>query len=232
MQEAAVNENPLFMPHTRHNVFFLQRDCIAVGFSDNQVHLLKYPSGEFDKILVRLQLPVRHVAFSPDGFYLAVAGECVLSPQGPNLIAMRLRANSFIVCVNRGSIKLVNLVDTTQVTTFKGHQGPVRSIAFDPKGDYFASTGADGTVRIWSLYDCSEAKCLPILPKGDPQRYTLHVATTGVQRFDLTFSFLWLYAVLLCLADLIGILKVHLWQCPRMRVLFCLPETLGRQLVN
>lgn len=53
----------------------LQREWIAVGFSDNQVHLLKYPSGEFEKILIRLQWPVRHVAFSPDGLYLAVAGE-------------------------------------------------------------------------------------------------------------------------------------------------------------
>jgi hypothetical protein len=68
----------------------------------------------------------------------------------------------------------VNLVDNTQVTVFKGHQGAVRSLAFDPRGDYFASTGADGTVRIWSLGDCAEAKCLPILPKGEPERYPLH----------------------------------------------------------
>jgi WD40 repeat protein len=70
----------------------------------------------------------------------------------------------------RGSIKLVNLVDNTQVTVFKGHQGAVRSLAFDPRGDYFASTGADGTVRIWSLSDCTEVKCLSVIPKGEPER--------------------------------------------------------------
>jgi WD40 repeat protein len=70
----------------------------------------------------------------------------------------------------RGSIKLVNLVDRAQVTVFKGHQGAVRSLAFDPRGDYFASSGADGTVRIWSLSDCTELKCLPILAKGEPDR--------------------------------------------------------------
>lgn len=31
----------------------------------------------------------------------------------------------------------------------KGHHGPVRSVAFAPVGDKFASGGVDGTIRIW-----------------------------------------------------------------------------------
>jgi WD40 repeat protein len=78
----------------------LQREWIAVGFSDNQVHLLKYPSGEFEKILIRLQWPVRHVAFSPDGLYLAVAGEYA-SPL-PSSLLPSFKAHYSITSVAQG----------------------------------------------------------------------------------------------------------------------------------
>lgn len=40
---------------------------------------------------------------------------------------------------------------TTCATTYKGHEGRVRSIAIDPTGTHLASGGDDGTVRIWEL---------------------------------------------------------------------------------
>ncbi|KAF2764616.1 BOP1NT-domain-containing protein [Teratosphaeria nubilosa] len=40
---------------------------------------------------------------------------------------------------------------TTCATVCRGHEGRVRSLAFDPSGKYVASGGDDGTVRIWEF---------------------------------------------------------------------------------
>ncbi|WPG99635.1 ribosome biogenesis protein erb1 [Acrodontium crateriforme] len=40
---------------------------------------------------------------------------------------------------------------TTNATLYRGHEGKVRSISIDPKGQWIASGGDDGTVRIWEL---------------------------------------------------------------------------------
>ncbi|KAH9844622.1 Ribosome biogenesis protein ERB1 [Teratosphaeria destructans] len=40
---------------------------------------------------------------------------------------------------------------TTCATVCRGHEGRVRSLAFDPSGKYVASGGDDGTVRVWEL---------------------------------------------------------------------------------
>ncbi|KAK5108389.1 hypothetical protein LTR62_008345 [Meristemomyces frigidus] len=38
---------------------------------------------------------------------------------------------------------------TTNTTIFRGHQGRVRTLSFHPGGQYVASGGDDGTVRVW-----------------------------------------------------------------------------------
>jgi ribosome biogenesis protein ERB1 len=40
---------------------------------------------------------------------------------------------------------------TTSQTIFTGHDGRVRSVAFSPTGEWIASGGDDGTVRVWSV---------------------------------------------------------------------------------
>ena len=37
-------------------------------------------------------------------------------------------------------------------TIFRGHEGRVRSLAIDPSGNWLATGGDDGTVRVWELH--------------------------------------------------------------------------------
>ena len=73
------------------------------------------------------------------------------------------------------TIRIVNLVDSNIIVVFKGHEGPIRSVSYDPKGDFIASAGTDGTVRIWSMKEREEVKSLAIAPKGEADRYALVV---------------------------------------------------------
>jgi len=47
-------------------------------------------------------------------------------------------------------IKVVTLLDSS-FKELKGHDGTVRCLSFDPKGELLASAAEDGYVRMWSL---------------------------------------------------------------------------------
>ena len=49
-----------------------------------------------------------------------------------------------------GTIRLWNLDIWQCVVCYRGHVGPVWSVAWGPVGHYFASAGADKTARVWS----------------------------------------------------------------------------------
>lgn len=51
---------------------------------------------------------------------------------------------------NDGIIKIVNIVDSTQVRRIKAHEGSVKSLSFDPQRKYLASAGSDGQLKIWN----------------------------------------------------------------------------------
>eukprot|EP00940_MAST-03C_sp_MAST-3C-sp2_P001701 g1701.t1 len=103
---------------------------IAVGTDEHFVkqYIGTLPDCKFDTNLNRSTAPIRHVSFNPTGLYLAVAtDEC--------------------------DIRLVNMSNTKQVIVLKGHEGSVKSVVWDPQGDFLASTSEDGTMKIWRLSD-------------------------------------------------------------------------------
>ena len=98
----------------------------ATGTKDHKVSYFAYPSGNFDKLLVRLTVPIRHLSFDKTGRMLAVASD-------------------------DATIRLANVGTPGQYLSVKGHTDAILCIAFDPEGKYLASSSADGTVKIWDL---------------------------------------------------------------------------------
>jgi WD40 repeat protein len=54
---------------------------------------------------------------------------------------------------------MMNLIDNTQVQ-LKGHSSPVKSLAFDPKGEFLASADCSGNIKIWN---CKFMACIETL---------------------------------------------------------------------
>ncbi|KAJ3091672.1 hypothetical protein HK102_013860 [Quaeritorhiza haematococci] len=110
----------------------LWKDKIVTGSDDHSAALFTFSlnnstrSAKFEKTLVRTTLPVRHVAFASDGMRVAVASD-------------------------DATIKLVDIEDITKSESLKGHDRGVKSLAFDPAGDFLLSAGSEGNIRVWNL---------------------------------------------------------------------------------
>jgi WD40 repeat protein/serine/threonine protein kinase len=109
--------------------------------------------------------PVRSLAYSKDGSWLASAGDDgtirlwragdgrltkSLSGHVGTVFALAFAADGHLASAGTdGSVKLWHTPSGSVVHTFRGHVGEVGGVAFRRDGNHVASGGSDGTVRIW-----------------------------------------------------------------------------------
>ncbi|XP_056403051.1 WD repeat and HMG-box DNA-binding protein 1 [Hyla sarda] len=120
--------------------FALKNGKVVTADSNNAIHMHTFPAGDPDGILTRFTTNANHVVFNSDGTKIAAG------------------SGDFL-------IKVVQVEDSSVQKTLRGHSAPVLSVAFDPKDEYLASSGCDGTVRIWNIEEQVCEVNLSILPK-------------------------------------------------------------------
>ncbi|KAF2710932.1 chromosome segregation protein-like protein [Pleomassaria siparia CBS 279.74] len=96
------------------------------GSEDGTVSKYSLETNKFEEILVRTSLPVRDVALSPDGNWIAVASEEI-------------------------AVKVVNTKDMTQIQMLNDQTRAVKHVAFDSTGTRLALSCTDGSLYMYSL---------------------------------------------------------------------------------
>jgi WD40 repeat protein len=76
----------------------------------------------------------------------AAAQDAALTPKGTARDKIRVVSGGF-----DGTVRLWTLDGKAAAEPFKGHDGPVISVAFSPDGTRIVSGGFEGTVRLWTL---------------------------------------------------------------------------------
>uniref|UniRef100_A0A8D2B0B3 WD repeat and HMG-box DNA-binding protein 1 n=1 Tax=Sciurus vulgaris TaxID=55149 RepID=A0A8D2B0B3_SCIVU len=118
----------------------LKNGKLVTAVSNNTVQVHTFPEGVPDGILTRFTTNANHVVFNEDGTKIAAGSSDFL-------------------------IKIVDVMDSSQQKTFRGHDAPVLSLSYDPKGVFLASASCDGSVRVWQISDQTCAISWPLLQK-------------------------------------------------------------------
>ncbi|KAF2016591.1 WD40 repeat-like protein [Aaosphaeria arxii CBS 175.79] len=97
-----------------------------VGSEDGTVCKYSIQDKKLEEILVRTSLPVRDIALSPDGNWIAVASDEIV-------------------------VKVVNTKDMTQVQHLRDQSRAVKHVSFDNSGSRLAVSCTDGNIYMYSL---------------------------------------------------------------------------------
>lgn len=118
----------------------LKSGKLVTASSNNTVQIHSFPDGDPDGILTRFMTNATHVTFNSSGSRVAAG------------------SSDFLV-------KVVEVSDSSQQKTLRGHEAPVLSVTFDPKDEYLASSSCDGSVVVWNIEDQSQVTSWPLLQK-------------------------------------------------------------------
>jgi len=144
----------------------------AVGGVVVDTRLAQIPSGG---------AAVHDVAFRADGAYLALAlggtdtGLQVVdgafsnvvcrANAGPGLAVDYAPAGDLLAAgTERGALLLLSPAECANIVQVAAHEGAVNDVAFSPAGDWLVTSGADGTLKIWS----PDGKQLATMTVGAP----------------------------------------------------------------
>ncbi|KAM3625824.1 uncharacterized protein V6R79_018136 [Siganus canaliculatus] len=118
----------------------LKKDKLVTASSNNTVQIHTFPDGDPDGILTRFTTNATHVTFNSSGSRVAAG------------------SSDFLV-------KVVEVSDSSQQKTLRGHEAPVLSVTFDPKDDFLASASCDGSVVVWNIEEQSQVISWSLLQK-------------------------------------------------------------------
>uniref|UniRef100_A0A3Q3BE19 WD repeat and HMG-box DNA-binding protein 1 n=1 Tax=Kryptolebias marmoratus TaxID=37003 RepID=A0A3Q3BE19_KRYMA len=118
----------------------LKKGKLVTASSNNTVQIHTFPDGEPDGILTRFTTNATHVAFNGSGSRVAAG------------------SSDFMV-------KVVEVADSSQQKTLRGHAAPVLSVSFDPRDEFLASASCDGAVVVWNIEDQTQTVSWPLLQK-------------------------------------------------------------------
>ncbi|XP_016387821.1 WD repeat and HMG-box DNA-binding protein 1-like [Sinocyclocheilus rhinocerous] len=119
----------------------LKNGKLVTAVSNNTVQIHTFPEGDPDGILTRFTTNANHVTFNNSGSRVAAG------------------SSDFIV-------KIVEVVDSSQQKTLRGHDAPVLSVALDTSDEFLASSSCDGSVTVWSIESQTQVAQWKILQKS------------------------------------------------------------------
>ncbi|KAI7804661.1 putative WD repeat and HMG-box DNA-binding protein 1 [Triplophysa rosa] len=103
----------------------LRNGKLITAVSNNTVQIHTFPEGDPDGILTRFTTNANHVTFNTSGSKVAVG------------------SSDFLV-------KIVEVTDSSQQKTLRGHEAPVLSVAFDPSDEFLLlAIPVDATVQLY-----------------------------------------------------------------------------------
>ena len=181
---ASGNPGPVLHGHTSavHGLTISSDGTLlATGSRDRSVRIWTLPDGEATGILRGHSAPVWGVAFSPrsSGELYSSSLDGLLRrwrlPDGEVEVVGRCAGRAYWPAVSPDGARvgvpcsdgLGRVWDGAGLTKLEGHSGEVNSLSFSPREALAATTGDDGTVRLWEL------------KSGRPYWHTPLLAVTG-----------------------------------------------------